>query len=757
MFLCDRWCIFATYLEQTIQTMKTVYFFLFFTVCWAHLAYPQMSVNPYQLSAKSVTEKIQIDGELNEAFWQDAPKVQNFFQSFPYDTSFAISKTEAMVGYDDVYLYVAAICYEIDGFRHVTQTLRRDFNSGQNDCFLLYLDPFGDQTNGFSFGLSALGVQSEGLIVNGNEFAGDWDNKWYGEVKRYEDRYTVEMAIPFKTLRFKPENQKWGINFARADRKINEVSSWKPVPRNFGVSSLAFVGELIWEKPLAKTGSNISVIPYLAAQTSRNQLAKTPQKYAMQAGADMKVALTSALNLDLTVNPDFSQVEVDAQVTNLDRFEIFFPERRQFFLENQDLFSRFGFSRIRPFFSRRIGIGQDTTTGLIVQNPILYGARLSGKLDRNWRVGFLNMQTGKVASKGIEGQNYTVATFQRQVFGRSNIGGIVVNRARTSNATDNFMLESGDFTRIVGLDYNLLSKDNKWQGKFFYHQLLTPVSKAQQYAHASYLQYATPNVRISWNHEYVGKNYTANDVGFIPRNDHWRLEPNGTYRFYPKKKGAKINNHGPETYHNFFWTTAGKLTDRFNEIGYYANYNSSAFAGIWYANQYIYLRTAFDPSGKGSKTDTLPAGTGYTMHRLEMNYRTNNRKRIFGGINGTIGQFYNGNLLTLNGDITCLVRPYGAFTVRVNYNNLFLPAPWGNSVFWLVGPRLDLTLTRSIFFTLFTQYNLQADNLNLNARLQWRFKPVSDLFIVYTDNYFAETLKVKNRALVLKLTYWLNL
>ena len=710
------------------------------------LAYSQST--PYQLFIKSVPEKIRIDGELSEPFWETAARAKDFFQTFPFDSAFANIKTEVMLGYDETHLYIAAICYEQDGTRHIAQTLKRDFNSNVNDAFITTIDPFGDQTNGFSFGISALGVQSEGLIINGGEFASDWDNKWYSEVKRYPDRYTVEMAIPFKTLRFKPENQKWGINFIRIDRKVNEVSTWKPVPRNFGSSNLAFLGELHWEKKLPKTGSNISLIPYLAGQTSRNQLAGTPQKYTSQAGGDVKIAVTSALNLDLTFNPDFSQVEVDRQVANLQRFEIFFPERRQFFLENQDLFARFGFSRIRPFFSRRIGIGRDTTTGLIVQNPILYGARLSGKLDKNWRVGLLNMQTRAVDEKGIAGQNFTVATFQRQIFGRSNFGGIMVNRTNTSKA--------GDFSSVIGMDYNLLSKDNKWSGKIFYHQLLKPNNKSEQYTHASYIQYATPNLRLAWNHEYVGKHY-APDMGFVPRNDHWLLEPNANYRFYVKKKDAKINNHGPETNHSLYWTTAGKLTDRFNEIGYYAVYNNSAFVGAWYANQYTYLRTAFDPSGNGSNTDTLAANTAYTTHRLEVNYRTNNRRKIYGGFSGTYGQFFNGRLLNLNGDVTFIVQPIGSLAISVNYNQLFLPQPWGNSVFWLVGPRLDLTLSRAIFFTLFTQYNIQADNINLNARLQWRFKPVSDLFIVYTDNYFAETLKVKNRALVLKLTYWLNL
>ena len=203
-----------------------------------------------------------------------------------------------------------------------------------------------------------MGVQREGLLSNGGGqgVTTIWDNKWTSEVKQFEDKWIVEMAIPFKSLRFKSGVDTWRINFSRNDLKRNENSVWSPVPRNFNVASLAFTGKLKFDEPKKKTSSNISIIPYVTAGVSQDYLTQTKEQYTYNGGLDAKIALSSSLNLDLTINPDFSQVEVDRQVTNLSRFSIFFPERRNFFIENSDLFERFGFRQIRPFFSRNIGL-----------------------------------------------------------------------------------------------------------------------------------------------------------------------------------------------------------------------------------------------------------------------------------------------------------------------------------------------------------------------------------------------------------------
>lgn len=734
---------------------------LLFSFCFtfSFCLFAQKNVKNYQLAIPKLEKEVIIDGELNEDIWQKAEKISKFYQNFPYDTSFAEAKTDVMMTYDDNFVYIGVTCYDTKPeMANVAQTLRRDFDPSVNDCFMVYIDTFGDQTNGFAFGVSSEGVQREGLIINGGNFgiAADWDNKWYSKTTKNKEAYIIEMAIPFKTLRFKGGGQQWKINFARIDRKINEQSTWVPVPRNFGVTSLVFTGEANFEMPLKKSGANVVVIPYLAGgQTQKYNPNNVENNGSVAAGADVKVAVTSSLNLDLTFNPDFSQVEVDRQVTNLDRFEIFFPERRQFFLENQDMFANFGFSRIRPFFSRRIGIGLDTSTQQIVQNPIIYGARLSGKVNKDWRVGLLNMQTGRKPEAGIQGQNYTVATFQRQVFSRSVFGGVFVNRQTTSDANNQFSMSIPDFTRIVGLDYNIGSANNKWQGKVFFHQLLKPKNLPNQYAHASWVQYNSINWEINWNHEFVGENYIINDIGFVPRRNHWRFEPSIRYKLYPKNKDSKVNFHSFTLYNNIFWNTQGKLTDRYLEVSYRTNFKNSAFFGFWAGQQYTYLFSSFDPTNTGGRR--LLAGTDYTNMSYSIAYNSNIRKLFSYSVGVDASEYFNGQRYSYNASVNYRVQPIMVFGLGFNYNQIRLPNSYNSVDLLLISPRIDLTFTKSLFVTMLAQYNNQINNINFNARLQWRFKPVSDLFLVYTDNYFAEGFKVKNRALVLKMTYWFNI
>lgn len=229
------------------------------------------------------------------------------------------------------------------------------------------------------------------------------------------------MKIPFKTIRYKYGINNWGINFSRSDQSINEISVWNKVPFNFSVSSLAFTGILVWDTPPKKPGVNISLIPYAIGGINRDNL-KDETRWLYKVGGDAKIAITSSLNLDITGNPDFSQVDVDRQVTNLTRFSLFFPEQGQFFLENSDLFARFGFTKICPFFSRRIGLFNGEKV------PIIAGARLSGKINRKVRIGAMNIQTAGSSKLNIEAQNYSVGALQWQAFGRSSFGLIFVNR-----------------------------------------------------------------------------------------------------------------------------------------------------------------------------------------------------------------------------------------------------------------------------------------------------------------------------------------
>ncbi|MGA0384287.1 MAG: DUF5916 domain-containing protein, partial [Flavobacteriaceae bacterium] len=377
----------------------------------------QVNAKDYRLVIEKISEKIVIDGVLDEPTWNRAQVAKDFFMITPVDTGRARQHSEARVAFDDEYLYISVIFYNnaVKG-PYVVESFKRDFSFGKNDNLLIAIDPFDNQTTGFSFGLNAYGAQWDGTMFDGRGVDLNWDTKWYSEVRFDEDKWVGEMAIPFKSIRYDETIKEWGINFGRLDLKASEKSSWAPVPRQFPSVSLAFAGRLVWDTPPPKQGVNASFIPYVSSISEGTHLTEDDSKVKM--GADLKYTLTTALNLDVTLNPDFSQAEVDQQVTNLDRFELFFPERRQFFLENADLFSNFGYRTIRPFFSRRIGLNV----------PIVAGARLSGNLDENWRVGLMNIQTKADELQGLGAENYGVISLQRKVQERSNINFLLVNK-----------------------------------------------------------------------------------------------------------------------------------------------------------------------------------------------------------------------------------------------------------------------------------------------------------------------------------------
>jgi hypothetical protein len=383
-------------------------------------------VQGQDLSIKKASTPITIDGIMDEGAWAEANVADKFMQNFPYDSSEAVATTEVRMTYDEDFVYLIAIMQNLGPRKYVVPSLRRDYQGEAYDGFTLILDTYKDKTNAFVFGINPYGVQREGLIVNGgNEgrrrrgdsgvFSLTWDNKWYSEAKIYDDYWIAEMAIPFKTLRYKENMDSWYINFYRIDSEYAERSTWAPIPRNFKMINLAFNKELKWDQPLNTPGKNISLIPYTALKTVKDYEEQTPTETKLTIGGDAKIALSSAMNLDLTINLDFSQVETDQQVTNLDRFEIYFPEQRQFFLENADLFGSFGSSGARPFFSRRIGIAPDTSTGTNIMNPLYFGGRMSGNINNKWRIGVMTIQAAEEKDIELPSINYTVASVQHRI------------------------------------------------------------------------------------------------------------------------------------------------------------------------------------------------------------------------------------------------------------------------------------------------------------------------------------------------------
>ena len=540
------------------------------------------------------------------------------------------------------------------------------------------------------------------------------------------------MRIPFKSLRYPSNSQIWYANFGRLDLKSNEKSAWAPVPRQFPHASLAYTGVLKFDEPLPKPRTNFSLIPYIYGGYHQNYELGEDAGYRKDFGMDAKIGLGTSMNLDLTYNPDFAQVEVDQQVMNIDRFELFYPEKRQFFLENSDLFANYGEVNTTPFFSRRIGLDA----------PVLGGARVSGKIGRDWRIGFMNMTTEKTDAYSV--RNFTVLSVQKKILSRSNLGFMMVNKETFGAGAQRL------YNRVAAFDANLASRDNIWTGKVFYHRSFQPGNPDKQYAQGISGVYSNGKVRIELRETSVGANYLA-ETGFVRRRDFISFHPEISYFFVPNKR---VVIHGPYMKYDDYYTHDFDKLDHALDLGYKLEFRdrSSVAAGI--KNYYIKLMQNFDPTHVSNIY--LPAGSDYYYTNFYATFTSNNRKPLNGTVTYTKGGFFNGDYDMLDAKIVYRFQPYVNFTMNTTYTNMRLPQPFGHKNFWLIGPKLDVTFSPKVYLTTFVQYNDQLNNTNLNVRFQWRYKPVSDLFIVYTDNYFADTHEVRNRALVLKLTYWWN-
>ncbi|WP_435357297.1 DUF5916 domain-containing protein [Emticicia sp. SJ17W-69] len=747
----------------------------------------------YSIHIKKSKTPIKLDGLLDEDTWKSADVAKDFFLNRPYDSSFAKLQTEVKVLFDDNFIYVGAICYEPRNL-YTVASLKRDFAGGTSDVFTVNIDTFKDRLNGFQFAINPYGVQREGLIFNGGESSNFWDNKWYSQVKNYDDYWVVEMAIPFKTLRYKvAEGQNtWRANFGRNVLQKNEISTWRPVPRNFPPANLAFAGTLIWDENPPKSGANVSVIPFVSLATQKDfprneedlKALPTSSEFPKGIGMDAKIAVTPSLNLDLTVNPDFSQVEVDKQVTNLSRFELFFPERRQFFLENNDLLGNFGFPDTRPFFSRRIGITRNPNTGNTQRVPILVGARLSGKLNDDWRIGVMNMQTRKVDfgnEKILPAANYSVAVVQRKLLNRSTLGGIFVNKENsfgslTADQTKGYR----QFNRVGGLEFNFYSKDNKFQSETYYHQSFSPDGNKDAASIAHFMGYNHPHLELNLGLQRIGENFRA-DVGFVPRTGIWQIYRPFTIILNPKNPSITkyINAYGFGSEGSDVFDLKGNRLDSQTNLFVFANSPTGAEGYIAYGSSFTHLFYTFDPTNASDNPnpDTyknvveLPIGD-YRSRTFNLGFTSSRRNNFNGEFDFSTGSYFSnkeanidGKSTNFSGSIGYRYQPYGVFSLDCNYTKIDMPKPYNSVEYWLLGPRAELSFSKSVFFSTFFQYNTQTNNVNINSRLQWRFRPVSDMFLVYTDNYFAENIPnyyinawtPKNRALILKMTYWLNI
>ncbi|WP_206610929.1 DUF5916 domain-containing protein [Mariniphaga sediminis] len=682
---------------------------------------------------KKTQGSIQIDGVLDEPDWTAAQKADGFFRVLPIDTGLALQQSEVMMTYDEKALYLAFVFHDTIPGKRVMESFRRDFAFGNNDNFLAFFDTFLDQTNGFSFGISASGAKWDGTMSDGSKVNLDWDCKWESETTHSDDRWVSEMRIPFKSIRYPSAGQRWNVNFSRLDLKTNEKSSWAPVPRQFPTASLAYTGMMRFAEPLPKSKMLFSLIPYVFGGFANDYEAGTGAEYTKDFGFDAKVGFSSSMNLDLTYNPDFAQVEVDQQVTNIDRFELFFPEKRQFFLENSDLFSGFGDNMATPFFSRRIGLDA----------PVLGGARLSGKLGNDWRIGFMNMTTQETSQHLA--RNFTVASVQKKVFARSNFGAIFVNKEYLAQPDTTNL-----FNRVAGFDYNLASKNNVWNGKFFYHRSFQHGNPDKQFAQGAGLAYNTKNLQLELMQRSIGENYKA-ETGYIQRTGYNYLSPELVYLFLPNKR---VVSHGAYLDFKYYFDPEFHKTEHENTFSYQFEFKDRSKFILGYQDWFVKLLNDFDPTHISDQV--LPAGSEYNYGGVFTSYESSASRLFKWNAEVAKATFFNGNIQYVQGQLGYRYQPYINFALNFNYTDIHLPMPFERTQFWLLGPKLDVTFTDKIFWTTFVQYNEQIDNMNINMRFQWRYQPVSDIYVVYTDNYIPGSWNSRNRALVLKVTYWLN-
>ena len=705
---------------------------------------------------KFTNQKIVIDGIDNETDWKIAEIKSNFWQWFPTDSLKALNQTEIRFLYDSNNIYVFIKCYE-DKNNTIISSLRRDMGRF-SDFFLFTLDTFNDLTNAYAFGGNSVGVKKDEIIFNGGRTLGkdsnwDWDAKFDLKTKVYENFYTAEMKIPLSSIRFSNNSKLWKYNVYRRRINDNEFSTLFRVPQEQSFINLSYSKPLVFEKPLGKSKTPITIIPYINLLKSNNfEIGRKTNDF--QYGGDGRIYIGTGLNLDVTINPDFSQIEVDDQIINLTRFALRLPEKRQFFIQNSDLFSGFGdIYENQPFFTRRIGVTKDIN-GNTIQNKIHAGIRLSGKLTNKLRVGLLNMQTAEDEMNLIPSNNNTVLSFQQSIFSKSNFKFLFVNRQKTSE--NNSLLNQEKYNRVLGFDYNFISKDDKIRGKVFFYNTFSPSVNKEGFSTGGWINYNTRKNRFRTAFFKTTPNFTS-DLGFTRRTDFKKNYTSYNRVFYPKSKSIQSIEFGPQLYYIDKPGLNNQVTDRRFSANLSFNFKNMSGIDFEFTNSYIFLENNFDPTGANENS---PINRGaYETRQIEMEYGSTNRRKFRFKSNINIGGYFNGEKYSISNDFNFRIDKLMQASLKFRYDKIDLPDPQNSVALFLISPKVDFTFSKNIFWATFVQYSNFSNSLGINSRFQWRFAPLSDLFLVYTDNsnYIENDFIPNFRTINLKITYWINI
>jgi hypothetical protein len=740
-----------------VYFLRLILFFFFCTLALTTRAQVNRTEqqNTFQLQIAKANEPPKVDGRLDDPCWKNAAVATNFAMKWPRDGGPAPAQTEVRCAYDARFLYIGVLCHD-SSKTHVINSLKRDVGYWDSDGFAVILDPVNNATNGYFFGINAAGAQTEGLLSSAEEMDTNWDNTWFVETEKGVHQWTAEYAIPLRILRYNEGQAAWGINFIRNDLRNGIYSVWAAVPFQFDGTDVGWTGSLRWDAAPRKVKGNYNLIPYVTANASRDYEGGTDWQAGANAGIDAKIGIGSGLNLDVTVNPDFSQTEIDEQLVNLTRFDLQLPEKRTFFLENADIFGNFGIPPVRPFFSRTIGLTQD---GAPV--PIYGGLRLTGNLNSNTRVGLMTMQTRQ--TDDALGQNYTALSLNRRLFGRTTVAGYFLDR----EIFDGSERLKNQYSRNAGMEFVHTSLDGKWSFWATHHRSDKAGARSKNWWGNSGGQYSSRRFNVLLDFLHMGENYHA-DLGFERRIENYDLRrdsvlrigynfvfSNFEWRFFPKKKDGKLN----------FASIGGELFNVFNPDRS-LNESSNSFNVTWnfkntsefsvnlspnFANVPVYFK--FDDEADTLLCPALPPAR-YQWAQGGFEWSSDYRKTLVWSTSLSAGQFYNGKQYSLSGSVTYRLQPIANITLRGEFNQLDFPAPYCDVALFNLTPRIEIFFAKNLWWTTFLQYNTQADNFNVNSRLQWRFRPMSDIFVVYTDNYAVQQWGVRNRSLAVKGSYW---
>ena len=717
------------------------------------------------MRAIKLTEPLEVDGRLDESVYDTVEPVSDFIQQLPDEGALSTERTDAWVMYDDENFYVSGRCWDSAPPSDWTATeMRRDaFNLLNNDLFGFLIDTFYDRRNALLFYANPVGGFVDQAITNEGNPNRDWNPVWDVQTDRFDGGWTIEMVVPFKSLRYRPtKEQVWGIQLRRTIIRKNEWTYLTQIPISAagfggrgGVFRVSAAGTLVGlEAP--DTGRLLEIKPYAIGSlaTDRNASPAITNELDGNAGVDLKYGITQNLTADFTYNTDFAQVEVDEQQVNLTRFSLFFPEKREFFLESSGTFDfgqsvRFGTnagpgggrrgggffgSSNAPtvFFSRRIGLEGGQTV------PILGGGRLTGKAG-DFTVGALNIQTDDDLSGTAVSTNFTVMRIKRDILRRSRIGGIFTGRSASTKGPGG--------NQVYGLDAAFSFYDNvNFTGYYTKSQTSGLVGNDDSYQAA--FTYNGDLYAFQLDHLLVGDNFNP-EIGFMRRDDFRRTYTAAQYSPRPQSLDAIRQFTWRGTLDYTTGASTGLIETRVSQLSFNMEFENSDQFNLDVQDNYELLENPFQITPDVA----IPIG-GYGFSDYYVSYGLGTQRLISGTVSVQHGEFFSGNITAL-GYRRGRVEITRQFSVSPGVSINKIDLPQGRFTTKLITSRLTYTLTPRMFFGGLLQYNSSTNSLSSNLRLRWEYQPGSELFVVYNDVRDTElrsTPLLQNRAFVIKFT-----